>query len=811
MIPRCLVATLFTMLCVVEAYAADLSIAYSQSSDPVQGIIVSYFNRNPNGNSLIGTLQLENISDTWVYIEQDVTSNPNPALLPNTIYLLGPGAIKQFPNFTFSQGSYLKLTATTPLGLDFASSSEKRTALEGALSVDLMTRGLLSFALPADIFDGAVGAIIDPLLEQVFSTVGGGYVDLELALVHQNFSDVLKATLKIASETTDLEAPLAAVLSKYITADQVHYGFQHAETLFEILDLPEKIRLLTELTAATFIAPPTTWSRLDVVGGAHGSVIASVSPNVLTTLPLPQTQTLTITGTGFTPETRFVFRVGTSTFSSKPERLTYDSPTQMRYKIAVGSAIGTWTATLAEGTGSATFQVGRGSSGIYTITPSAGPHGSITPNTGLSKATGESQTFIAVPQDSAYTVGTWYLDGSRIANVGNRYTLANIQSAHTLFVTFAAVASPTSSGSLSVRLSAQGGGIPAGAQWRVDGDANYHNSDEPSISLTPGLHTISFKAVAGYITPPNQPVTIVANAQTPASGVYTPVTATTYTLNINTDVSKGSVYRNPNRNTFSPGETVRLTANYEPGWHFDHWSGDASGSGSYVDVVMNSDKTVTANWASGDGSLVTITVTIDPPEAATAGARWRVDGSAWQTTGQSLTGRYLGSHYLEFSDITGWTRPVSYNGDFVRGATNLTATYTQILQPTYLQVVIRPQEAVTAGAQWRADGGDWQNGGATIPVSPGANRLVEFKPVTGWAAPGSQTVGVVNGQTRVVNGSYSPPPGVPLITSVSPGVGPLAGGTLLNIVGANFAAPAAVSIGGQSASNVTVLSSTQIT
>ena len=108
--------------------------------------------------------------------------------------------------------------------------------------------------------------------------------------------------------------------------------------------------------------------------------------------------------------------------------------------------------------------------------------------------------------------------------------------------------------------------------------------------------------------------------------------------------------------------------------------------------------------------------------------------------------------------------------------------------------------AVTAGAQWRVDGGDWQNGGATIPIAPGANRLVEFKPVAGWAAPASQPVSVVNGQTRVVNGSYNPPPGVPLITTVSPGVGPLAGGTLLNIVGANFAAPATVSIGGQSAS-----------
>ncbi|MHC5019417.1 MAG: IPT/TIG domain-containing protein [Planctomycetota bacterium] len=52
---------------------------------------------------------------------------------------------------------------------------------------------------------------------------------------------------------------------------------------------------------------------------------------------------------------------------------------------------------------------------------------------------------------------------------------------------------------------------------------------------------------------------------------------------------------------------------------------------------------------------------------------------------------------------------------------------------------------------------------------------------------------------------------VPTLTAVSPGGGPNGGGTLLNLTGTNFTAGATVTVGGVAASNVTVLSATQIT
>jgi hypothetical protein len=51
----------------------------------------------------------------------------------------------------------------------------------------------------------------------------------------------------------------------------------------------------------------------------------------------------------------------------------------------------------------------------------------------------------------------------------------------------------------------------------------------------------------------------------------------------------------------------------------------------------------------------------------------------------------------------------------------------------------------------------------------------------------------------------------PRITSVSPNVGPMAGGTAISINGANFGVGATVSIGGVAATNVVVVSATSIT
>lgn len=71
-----------------------------------------------------------------------------------------------------------------------------------------------------------------------------------------------------------------------------------------------------------------------------------------------------------------------------------------------------------------------------------------------------------------------------------------------------------------------------------------------------------------------------------------------------------------------------------------------------------------------------------------------------------------------------------------------------------LQVTISPAAAVSGGAQWRVDGGSWQNSGATVSGLLAGPHGVDFKTVSGWALPVTPYVWVSDYVTTTVTGTY---------------------------------------------------------
>jgi len=90
----------------------------------------------------------------------------------------------------------------------------------------------------------------------------------------------------------------------------------------------------------------------------------------------------------------------------------------------------------------------------------------------------------------------------------------------------------------------------------------------------------------------------------------------TYTLSVST-VGQGTVTKNPDKATYTHGEVVQLTANPDSGWNFDSWSGDLTGSTNPVNITMNEDKTVAANFSE---ITYTITFSVSDSEGAVQGA-----------------------------------------------------------------------------------------------------------------------------------------------------------------------------------------------
>jgi len=228
------------------------------------------------------------------------------------------------------------------------------------------------------------------------------------------------------------------------------------------------------------------------------------------------------------------------------------------------------------------------------------------------------------------------------------------------------------SGSLNVSLSPSSA-VSAGAQWNLDGNS-WQNSGVTLNNISLGSHTVNFKDISGWNTPSNKTITIYNNQITNTSATYTQQT----------------------------------------------------------------------------GSLK---VTLFPSDAVSAGAQWNLDGNSWQNSGVTLNNISLGSHTVNFKDISGWNTPSNktvtiYNNQ----TTNTSATYTQ--QTGSLKVTLSPSDAVSAGAQWNLDGNSWQNSGVTLNNISLGSHTVNFKDISGWNTPSNKTVTIYNNQTSNETGNY---------------------------------------------------------
>lgn len=71
-----------------------------------------------------------------------------------------------------------------------------------------------------------------------------------------------------------------------------------------------------------------------------------------------------------------------------------------------------------------------------------------------------------------------------------------------------------------------------------------------------------------------------------------------------------------------------------------------------------------------------------------------------------------------------------------------------------LSVTLAPAAAVSAGAQWRVDGGAWRASGATATGLTAGAHTVSFSAVSGWTAPGDVSTATTNGTTNAFTATY---------------------------------------------------------
>ncbi len=144
---------------------------------------------------------------------------------------------------------------------------------------------------------------------------------------------------------------------------------------------------------------------------------------------------------------------------------------------------------------------------------------------------------------------------------------------------------------------------------------------------------------------------------------------------------------------------------------------------------------------------------IEPYEARAAGAQFRVDGGAWQTSGQTLY-VFEGAHVIEFKAVQNWIAPPPQSVQVTRNATaECTGRYAQ--SAGAIQVFLEPPAAVAEGARWWSGwGSHYTNGAIRAGLPAGSQAFVTFEPTAHWTPPDMRSVTVPDGGITQITGTY---------------------------------------------------------
>jgi len=294
----------------------------------------------------------------------------------------------------------------------------------------------------------------------------------------------------------------------------------------------------------------------------------------------------------------------------------------------------------------------------------------------------------------------------------------------------------------------------AGAEYNIDGGP-WQTNGYPSASV--GTHTINFLPVAGYVTPASQQITLYVTDDFDfppvVEGVYTPLPGfVSVTISPAGAVSAGAEWE---LDGGTPQVSGALLSNVSAGTHtlsFTAAPGYIAPANQTITVNSNQ-TTITNGTYTVMGSL---TVTLNPAGAASAGAQWNVDGGTWQNSGATVAALTTGTHALNFSAATGYLTPASQTVTIASGQ-NLQASVTYV-QAASVSVTIIPAGAATS-AYWILNTSAPQTSGGTLGGLAAGSYTIYYTEASGYNTPATQTVTVSAGQTLLVTGTYVPYPG----------------------------------------------------
>jgi len=357
-------------------------------------------------------------------------------------------------------------------------------------------------------------------------------------------------------------------------------------------------------------------------------------------------------------------------------------------------------------------QLGGGGAGgtTYSLLVSVSPQGagtvSLNPAGGVYTA-GTQVTLTAIP-NSGYVFSNWAGDLSGTTNPAtitmnsNKTVVAVFTQQQVQQYTLTTSVSPAGAGTVS--LNPAGGVYTAGTQV--------------TLTATPNSGYV-FSNWTGDLTGTTNPATIIMDSNKTVTAVFTQQQVQQYTLTTSVSpANAGTISLDPPGGVYTAGQVVTITAQANSGYRFVNWSGDVTGTSNPTTVVMNANKTVTANFEStSDTARYSFETGVQGWVAQTY-----VDSQAITTVAQDTTKAKYGSASLRCTvNLQGGHPNYSKGETYVdlqtpQNLSNKTVTL-WIWIPS--QAVANPPNGIQVffkDSNWNSKYSSWKNIGYDIPT-----------------------------------------------------------------------------------------------
>ncbi len=292
--------------------------------------------------------------------------------------------------------------------------------------------------------------------------------------------------------------------------------------------------------------------------------------------------------------------------------------------------------------------------------------------------------------------------------------------------------------------------INDGAKWRINGGGWLDSGTEVN-DLQPGDYIIDFNDVFGWEKPAAINVNLLPDEHENLNASYTAIPgAIKVNIAPQSAVEAGAKWQIDGGVWLDSGYTE---ANLPAGQYaigFMILAGHKEPQPRIVNVYRGLTTTVDANYIVNPGA---IKINISPQDAINDGAKWRINGGDWLDSGTEVNDLQPGDYIIDFNDVFGWEEPNAMSINITPGLREEHGVSYAAL-PGTLQVNIAPADAVSAGAVWRINGGQWLASGYKETNLAACDYIVEFNDISGWDRPDTFTATVLRDSDAIFDRQY---------------------------------------------------------